>query len=145
MKSNLMNKALAALVLGGLGLMTASAHADWDRGNYGQGHSYGNHYRHVSEQSRMFGQQINARQNRQIERIHAGMRSGSLTRHEFRDLMHEQREIRALEQHFLADGFIDAREFQRLDRALDLASRNIKDEKHDRQERYAVNPYPRFN
>jgi hypothetical protein len=51
--------------------------------------------------------------------------------------MQEQHEIRAMEHHFAADGLIDAREFQRLDRALDIASRNIKLEKHDRQDRYA--------
>jgi hypothetical protein len=46
-----------------------------------------------------------------------------------------------MEQHFRADGFIDPREFQRLDRALDIASQNIRAEKHDRQARVAYNPW----
>ena len=145
MKSNLMKKTLGVLALASLGLMTTGAQADWDRGGPGYGYGHTGHGGQAYQQSLMFGQQIDARQNRQMERIQAGMRSGSLTRHEFRDLMHEQREIRAMEHHFRADGFIDAREFQRLDRALDIASQNIRAEKHDRQERYADNPYPRFN
>jgi uncharacterized membrane protein YebE (DUF533 family) len=78
-----------------------------------------------------------------MERIQAGMHSGNLTRFEFRELMHEQREIRAMDHYFRADGVIDAREFQRLDRALDIASHNIKQEKHDRQARYAYTPWNR--
>jgi len=136
MKGNLMNNTLGILALGSLGLMATGAQADWNRDGYGQGG-------YASQQSNMFSQQVNARQEIQMERIQAGMRAGSLTRFEFNDLMHEQREIRAMEQHFRADGFIDAREFQRLDRALDVASQNIRAEKHDRQERYAYNP--RFN
>lgn len=42
-----------------------------------------------------------------------------------------------MEQRFRADGVIDAREYQRLDHALDMACRNIKAEKHDYQARYA--------
>ena len=80
-----------------------------------------------------------------MDRIRVGMRSGALTRGEFRELMHEQHEIRNMEQHFKADGIIDAREFQRLDRALDVASRNIMEEKHDRQARNTYGHTPRFN
>ena len=140
MKNTLMNKALGMLALGALGLATSGAQADWghgDRGYADGGHAY--------QQSRMFGQQVNARQDRQMERIQAGMRSGELTRREFRELMHEQHKIRAMEQHFRADGFIDAREFRRLQHALDLASHNIKDEKHDRQTRYAYDHQPWYN
>jgi uncharacterized membrane protein YebE (DUF533 family) len=59
--------------------------------------------------------------------------------------MREQHDIRAMERRFRADGVIDAREFKRLDHALDVASRNIRAEKHDRQARNAYRPYSRFN
>ena len=156
MNTQLIKKTLAALVLGSLGLVTTGAQADGSRGDYhGFDHDsyismhdryhYPHHDRDAYQQSRLFSQQIDARQDRQMDRIRAGMRSGSLTRNEFRELMQEQNKIRAMERHFLADGFIDAREFQRLDRALDMASRNILEEKHDRQERYAYGHHPWFN
>jgi hypothetical protein len=138
MKSTLMKTALAMLTLSTL-LTATCVQADWASTGYG-------HDRNglAIQQSRMFGQQINARRDRQIERIRAGMQEGRLTRMEFRELMHEQREIRAMERHFRADGYIDAREFQRLDRALDIASRNIRAEKHDRHGQYAYNASPWF-
>lgn len=137
MKSNVMKNTLGILALSTLGLAATGAQADWDRGNYGYG--YGGH---AYKQSQMFGQQIHARQGQQMERIEAGMRSGTLTRFEFHALMQEQNDIRAMEQYFRADGMIDAHEFQRMNRALDVASLNIKLEKHDRQERFAYNPLP---
>ena len=141
MKSNLMKKTFGVLTLGALGLMATGAHADWDRGGYGQGHSG-----HAYQQSRMFSQQINARQDRQMERIQAGKREGTLRRAEFRELIREQQKISAMERHFRADGVIDALEFKRLDHALDIASRNIQAEKHDdRQARNAYEPNRRFN
>jgi hypothetical protein len=87
MKSTLMKKTLGILALGTLGLMATGAQADWDRGGYGQGHGS-----HAYQQSRMFSQQINERQDRQMERIQAGKHEGNLRRAEFRELMHEQRE-----------------------------------------------------
>lgn len=138
MKSTLMKTTLRLLALGTLGLTATGAHADWDRGGYGYDRS-------GYQQRQDFSAQVDARQDRQMERIRAGMQEGHLTRAEFRELMHEQREIRAMEHYFRADGFIDAREFQRLDRALDVASRNIRAEKHDRQERYAYSPEPWSN
>lgn len=156
MKSNLMKMTLTVLALGSLGLLATGAQADGNRGGYGPGFntSYGqiqdraqdrDHRRYDSEaflQSERFTQQVNARQERQMDRIQHGMRNGALTRFEFRDLMQEQREIRAMEQHFRADGILDAREFQRLDRTLDVASQNIRYEKHDRQERHAFASNP---
>ena len=138
MKSNLMKKTFGVLALGALGLMATGAQAGWDRGHDHGGHAY--------QQSRMFSQQIDARQDRQMERIQTGKREGNLRRAEFRDLMYEQREIRAMERYFSADGVIDAREFKRLDHALDIASRNIRtDKQDDRQPRNAYEPNRRFN
>ena len=132
MKSKLNKTFIALLTVGALGLAASGAQAGWKHDGYGPGHAF-----HAYKQSQLFEEHINARQSRQMERIHAGMRQGDLTRFEFRRLMQEQHDIRAMEHHFASDGLIDAREFQRLDRALDIASRNIKLEKHDGQDRYA--------
>lgn len=121
MKNRLIKNTLAALTVGGLGLVTSAAYADHDRDGYRQGDQ--------------FERQIDARQDRQMDRIRAGKRSGELTRHEFRDLMDAQREIKAMERHFLADGRLDRREYRRLDRALDRTDRMIRAEKHDQQAR----------
>ncbi|MGK2952521.1 MAG: hypothetical protein ACSLEZ_09075 [Thiobacillus sp.] len=140
MKSNLMKKTLGILALSTLGLMATGAQANWERGGQGYGHAQKLAY----QQSQAFSQQINARQDRQKQRIQAGMHKGKLTRAEFRELMQEQHSIRVMEQRFRADGLIDAREFKRLDRALDIADHNIRAEKHDRQARQAYG-HPRFN
>lgn len=137
MKTDLMTKTLAVTALASLALLTTAARADWGRG-YAQPES-------GWEQPRHFARQVNARQDRQMDRIRAGMHSGKLTRAEFRDLIQEQHQIRAMERHFRADGVIDAREFRRLERALDLASHHIKAEKHDRQLRYAYTPRRGFD
>lgn len=156
MKNQLMKKTLAVLVLGSLGLVATGAQADGNREGYGHHQMQDRNDRHAAvdhrvhqrralQQSAVFNQQINARQDRQLDRIRAGMRSGALTRGEFRTLMHEQHKISHMERHFKADGLIDAREFHRLDRALNIASHNIKDEKHDRQARNSHGHHSRFN
>ncbi|MGE5319024.1 MAG: hypothetical protein ACM3KD_02470 [Hyphomicrobiaceae bacterium] len=137
MKNQLMTTSLGLLMLAALSLAATSAQAGWDRGGRGYRHDA-----HAYTQSQAYGQRIDARQERQMERIRAGIHNGSLTRPEFRDLMHEQREIRAMEHHFRTDGIIDAREYQHLDRALDRASRRIRAERHDHQARYAYNGTP---
>jgi len=134
MKNTLMKKTLGMLALG---LIATGAQADWERGGYGHKQAY--------LQSQAYNQQIDARQDRQQDRIRVGMRSGQLTRAEFRELMQEQHKIHAMEQRFRADGRIGTREFQRLDRALDMADRNIRMEKHDRQARHAYGYASRFN
>jgi len=135
MKSTLMKTTFGMLALG---LMTTGAQANWERGGYG-------HHEAYLQQTRAYSQQIDARQDRQARRIQSAMRAGYLTRFEFRELMQEQHQIRAMEHHFRSDGRIDAREFQRLDRALDSASSNIRTEKHDRQARSAYDRTSRFN
>ncbi len=133
MKSTLIKKTLAVLTLG---LAATGAQASWDRHD---------HERQAAQQSRHFSQEIDARQDRQMARIEAGMRRGHLTRAEYHRLMQEQREIRAMERRFRADGRIDAREFRHLERALDVASRNIRDERHDRQARNGYGERRGFN
>ncbi len=132
MNTALIKKTLATLGIASLGLMAGGAQADWHRDDPG-------HRSNVQQQSVLYSQQISGRQHQQIKRIQSGQREGSLTRFEFRNLMHEQREIRAMERNFLADGFIDEREFSRLDHALDISSQNIRKELHDNQARYADN------
>lgn len=137
MKSNLMKKTFGILALSIMGLAATGAQAAWDRG--GQGH------KQAYQQTRVYSQQVNVRQDRQMQQIRAAKRKGYLTHSGFRALMQEQHNIRAMEQHFRADGRIDTREFRRLDRALDIADRNIRAEKHAR---HSYGPYEqksRFN
>ena len=135
MTRTLFKTALSALALG---LLATSAHASfYDRG--GGGHAQ------VAKQSHAFSQQINARQAQQRQRIDAAERAGLLSRYEFRTLINEQQHIRAMEHRFRADGVIDAREFQRLDRALDIAHRNIRMETLARNTRHGYGHAHRYN
>ena len=169
MKTQLMNKTLFVLALGSL-MITTGAHAndtsyryEYDNRNAAVvqlemaperdrntsrepmfEHDYDDQWDDAYQQSQQFSQRVNARQSRQMNRIQAGKRSGSLTRYEYRELMHEQRHIRTMEQNFLADGIIDRREFQRLDRALDRASNSLS-EKHDQQARNYYGNTARWN
>jgi len=136
MKHILMKSSLGMLALG---LVATGAQANWERGGDGHRHAY------LQQQSRAYSQQIDARQDRQAARIQDAMRAGYLTRFEFRTLMDEQHQIRAMARHFRADGRIDSREFQRIDRALDSASRNIRMESNDRQAHSAYGRHSRFN
>ncbi len=72
-----------------------------------------------------------ARQARQANRIEQGVRNGSLTRGETANLVNEQRNIQALERNAKRDGYIDPGERRQLQAAQDRASRNIRADKHD--------------
>ncbi len=74
---------------------------------------------------------IDLRQQRQMEKIMQGLRTGSLSRREARNLMQEQREIEQLQRHYLADRHLSRSEWLDLDRRLDLAARDIRAEKRD--------------
>ncbi|HEY9097796.1 MAG TPA: hypothetical protein VIN38_02900 [Thiobacillus sp.] len=146
MKNLPIKTTLLALALGSLGMLSTAAQAA-DNNRFGYGHGHGTRANSVAYspsshrgqpnhlQNKQFIQRINARQHRQMNRIQAGKQSGSLTRHEFRELKHEQRHIRAMKRDFLADGFMSPREFHQMDRALDRANRNIRAEKRDYQAR----------
>lgn len=69
--------------------------------------------------------EVDDRQERQMDRIMGGLYDKRIHPQEFRRLMDEQREIRKLERQLLADGFLSRFEFRRLDAALDAAGRNI--------------------
>lgn len=137
MKCNLMKKTFGILALSIMGLAATGAQAAWDRG--GQGH------KQAYQQTKAYSQQINARQDRQMQRIQTAKRKGSLTHRGFRALMQEQHDIRAMEQRFRADGVIDAREFRRIDRALDSAHRNIQATNHARHSYGSYGQKSRFN
>lgn len=140
MKNPLIRTGLGLLMLASLSFTPFAAQADWGRD--GQAHRQAPF---AYQQSHAYNHQINARLALQRDRIQAGRRDGSLTRHEYRGLMHEQREIQRMHHRFRADGRIDGHEFKRLDRALDRASRTIRNERHDRQARYSFNAGTRFN
>ena len=93
MKNPLMKTTLGILVLG---LMATGAQAGWARDGHGQ--------QQANQQSKAYSQQVHARQDRQLERIQTGLRSGQITRGEFRELMPEKNTIRTMERHFRADG-----------------------------------------
>ncbi|MFN3716850.1 MAG: hypothetical protein ACK4R8_09020 [Thiobacillus sp.] len=135
MKSTTTKQVLSILGLGLMGLAGGAAQATWN---------HDRDYRHepAHMQNQQFSQAVNARLERQMQRIQAGFRNGALTHREYRNLMREQADIREMERHFRSDdGRIDWREFKRLERALDIASMNIRSEKHDRQARNTYSPH----
>ena len=78
---------------------------------------------------------IPQRQMRQEGRIYQGVRSGQLTRREFRGLEREQYRIQRDKQRFKSDGNFTPRERARIQRELNHASRDIYRQKHDSQVR----------
>jgi hypothetical protein len=80
--------------------------------------------------------EINTRMEEQRARIEAGFRRGAITRGEYRRLMAEHQNIRALERAYVSDGFLAPRERLELNRRLDIASQHIVFEAHDRQRRF---------
>ena len=76
------------------------------------------------------------REHRQVRRIVLGVRSGALTRRETARLAVEQARIRVMERRFRQSGDgLSPREYLRLQRALNRASRHIYRQTHDRQRR----------
>lgn len=136
MKNSMMKKTFGILAIGLCGLTATAVQAGWERDGYGYSRE---------SQTTAFAQRIDARQDRQMERIEAGRRAGRLTRPEVRMLMQEQRDIRRMDRRIRADGRIERREFIRIDRALDIANGNIRAERHDRQARHPARHPTRFN
>ena len=79
---------------------------------------------------------IEQREINQERRIQEGVRSGELTRREYRSLEAEQAHIRALERSARADGHIDSRERAQITAAQNNASRHIYRETHDSERRW---------
>jgi len=81
----------------------------------------------------------NIREHRQTQRIRQGIRSGEITRPEVLRLKKEQRHIDRAYHRASADGHLNRRERQRLDKLQNLASRHIYRAKHNPVRRgYAV-------
>jgi hypothetical protein len=72
------------------------------------------------------------RQARQHDRIHQGVRTGTIDRQELRELRGNQRQIQVVSQHARRDGFVSRREANRIDRMQDRAGRKIYRAKTDR-------------
>lgn len=87
---------------------------------------------------------VDQRQANQQERIRAGVASGQIDRGEYRQLQGEQARIAALERQFKRDGRLSYAERAELERLQDRASRNIKQERHDANNRRGVFGGPRF-
>lgn len=80
------------------------------------------------------------RQYNQQKRIHHGIRSGDLTRGEYRRLQHEQWRVRHAERRAWSDRRLTWRERERLFRMRDRASRHIYRAKHNRAFRVPRRP-----
>jgi hypothetical protein len=91
----------------------------------------GNNHGSAFRESLALIKNVNERQDNQHERITQSYREGRLTQPEFRKLMDEQTDIRKMERSFMADGILSRFEFQKLDNALDAASKHIFVEAHD--------------
>ena len=76
---------------------------------------------------------IDARKERQQQRIDQGVASGELNQREAARLEREQGRIAAHEEKAKADGVVTKEERRELNREQNRASRHIAKEKHDRQ------------
>ena len=80
------------------------------------------------------------RQKNQRHRIQSGVASGELTRRETASARCNQRRIKKSERRAKADGVVTPIERARLDHKQDRASRQLRRDKHDGQDRpYANN------
>jgi hypothetical protein len=79
-------------------------------------------------------QNINARQAQLDQRIDTGIRNGSLTRSEARNLRSEFKVIARLEARYRSNG-LSMRERADLDRRFDMLSAKISYDRHDRDHR----------
>lgn len=76
---------------------------------------------------------VDARQERQQQRIDQGAASGELNQREAGRLERQQDRIQGVEDKAKADGVVTNQERRQLNRAQNRASRHIAKEKHDRQ------------
>lgn len=134
MKNIRIVKTLAVAALSSLTLMSGASQAnDWghyERANFPDRPGF-DHRHPDAFQHRGSGYGIDARQQRQMDRIAHGLRSGTLTHHEARNLIREQQEIERMQRHYLADGRLSRYEWLKLDHRLDRAAHDIRAEKRD--------------
>ena len=114
----------------------ADLHRDQNRASrhiYNQKHD--EQQRHGWENRAMRDPGVNSSQYNQHDRIRGGMRDGSLTRQETKDLRGEQKSIRVEERQYKSDGVLTRDERQDLRQDQHLASQHIYQEKHDTEQR----------
>jgi hypothetical protein len=132
-------KTLALVAVSTAGLYAGASQADFPgRGGYYNPYMPAPQVQHHQD----FRNQVadfEKRLDMQLQRILKGIEAGKLTRDETIELLREHQAINTLERQYLADGRMGPRELADLDRRLDVAARNIKSEKRDR-DRVAVNP-----
>lgn len=83
------------------------------------------------------------RQKKQFRRISGGVKSGEITRREFKRLGREQRRIGQIKRNARADGRVKARERRRIHKLQDKASRHIYLAKHNGPNRQPWKPVHR--
>lgn len=76
---------------------------------------------------------VDARQDRQDDRIDNGKRSGEITKREGRKLEHQQRGIQRAENRAKADGVVTRREARKIEQKQDKANRDIHRAKTNNQ------------
>jgi hypothetical protein len=80
-------------------------------------------------------QRVDMQQQNQKQRIREGVQSGELTRGEARELKQDQRQVNRLQRRSERDGVVTPQERARIAQANRATNRDIRQEKHDRQER----------
>lgn len=80
--------------------------------------------------------QLDQRQDQQLERIMNGLESGRLTQREAVTLLREHQAIASLARQYQADGHLGPFELRDLDQRLDLARQHIRFEKRDDERRH---------
>lgn len=124
-----------AVAIAAAALVSATTASAYDRTSpYSGGQS--EHYAYRGAPTHGVLPRVDQRQARQRQRIEHGVRSGRITPHEARRLIHQQREIRHMERRAIADGVVTTREQQRLEQAQNRASQSIQRRSYDRQPRY---------
>jgi hypothetical protein len=78
---------------------------------------------------------VDQRQDNQKARIHQGVDSGELTRHETHNLVEGQRHVNRVERRAAADGAVTAKERLRLEQAQDHQSDRVFRLKHNDRDR----------
>lgn len=81
---------------------------------------------------------VDARQNRQVNQIERGYRDGSLTSREASGLMEQQRRIADAERRAKSDGYVDPYERGQLRSMQNSAGRSIASERRDFEGRNAA-------
>ncbi len=83
---------------------------------------------------------VNGRQDNQKDRIQQGVKSGSLTKGETKELVSDQKEIRQEEKEYKSDGTLTKDERVDLHKDQNAASKEIYQEKHDEEVRLTPDP-----